>query len=87
MMHLKELGYRVLDMGGFDPTDETSGVSHFKRGTNAAPYRLCSEIDAHSSSMKRNFIRGAISVSRSPLKLRPMPARWAATSPVRAQAS
>ncbi len=69
MLHLKALGFRVLDIGGFDPQDDASGVSHFKRGTNAVPYRLCSEIDAHSSAMKRGVIRRAIAVGRTPVKI------------------
>jgi hypothetical protein len=79
MLHLKAQGYRVLDMGGFDPSDERSGVSHFKRGTNAVPYGLCSEIDAHPSPIRRNMIRSALSVGRIPLKLpRLLPGRLGA---------
>jgi hypothetical protein len=72
MMHLKERGFEVLDMGGFDPQDEASGVSHFKRGTNAVPYRLCTEIDAHTSTLRRILIRRAIQLGRVPVKL-PLP--------------
>ena len=69
MVQLKALGFRVLDIGGFDPHDETSGVSHFKRGTSAVPYRLRAEIDAHGSAMKRSVIRRAIAVGRTPIRI------------------
>ena len=82
MLHLKALGFRVLDLGGFDPQDETSGVSRFKRGTNAVPYRLCSEIDAHSSMMKRSVIRRAIAVARTPIRIPLLPSGRAASDAV-----
>lgn len=69
MLQLKAEGYRVLDIGGFDPEDVNSGVSHFKSGTNAVPYHLCSEIDCHSSLLKKNVIRKAIKVGRIPIRL------------------
>ena len=69
MLHLKALDFRTLDIGGFDPHDEASGVSHFKRGTNAVAYRYCTEIDAHSSVMKRSVIRRAIALGRTPIRI------------------
>jgi hypothetical protein len=46
MLHLRARGFRSFDLGGFAPENHASGVSRFKRGTSAVPYRFCSEIDA-----------------------------------------
>ncbi len=69
ILHLKREGFREFDVGGFDPQDTVSGISHFKGGISPVPYRYCGEIDAQANRWLRPVIRRAIGIGRIPLKL------------------
>ena len=69
ILQLKREGFREFDVGGFDPDDAASGISHFKGGINPVPYRYCDEIDAQSNRWLKPVIRRAIGLGRIPIKL------------------
>ena len=69
ILQLQREGFREFDVGGFDPEDTVSGISHFKGGINPVPYRYCGEIDAQANRWLRPVIRRAIGIGRIPLKL------------------
>lgn len=54
--HMKELGYRWLDLGGMHPQNTPPGIFHFKSGLGGSPYMLVGELEAYN----KNIIVGAI---------------------------
>ena len=62
--HLKDFGYRWIDLGGMDPDHTEPGIINFKAGLNGQPYQYVGEFDAMDSGWANRVVRWRVRRAR-----------------------